>query len=236
MAVKINLNQQTIYTMVNNLLKNRQTDNFALSIQYIATIQHYLQKYLTIDTFKLLNSSGKWFIVAKYNANDNYITDNREVAYNVGKEFNNAITMFGSDQIRVSEADIVATIDVNDKKYVFISIQKLTGVKESEEKTEVNEDVTPSFTVDPKTQQILSKLAVQCKQQQKKTKAAQFEIFEYDGQELANFWLNLGRVAEALSKGIVNEYVAKDLDRAGSWVFNPNMHKSPKPTDPRDIR
>lgn len=86
------------------------------------------------------------------------------------------------------------------------------------------------------TQKILSDFAAQCKDMQKKMKQDRFKIFEYEGQYLANFWLDLGRVAESLSKGYVNKDVAETLDRVGEYIFRANAHKVPKPTDPRDIR
>lgn len=115
------------------------------------------------------------------------------------------------------------------------AVKKLTGVKEGE-KEELKEAETVQFAVDPKTSQILSKLAAQCKEEQKKMKANQFKVFEYEGQMLSNFWLHLGRVAESLSKGFMNQYIAEDLDGAGTCIFNSNAHKTPGPTDPRDIR
>lgn len=116
--------------------------------------------------------------------------------------------------------------------FLQFAVKKLTGIKEAE----LDEDIAPAFTPDPATAKILSTLATECKQMRQQAKSKGFEIFEYEGQQLANFWLMLGHVADALSKGYIHKDVAEDLDRVGSYIMNANTHKTPRPTDPRDIR
>ena len=91
------------------------------------------------------------------------------------------------------------------------------------------------FVSDEKTANILSRLATQCDDMRKKMMEDRFRVYGYEGQQLANFWLDLGRVADALSRGNFNSDVAEDLDRAGAQIMNFDSHKTPKPTDPRDI-
>ena len=91
------------------------------------------------------------------------------------------------------------------------------------------------FVSDEKTANILSRLATQCDDMRKKMMEDRFRVYGYEGQQLANFWLDLGRVADALSRGNFNSDVAEDLDRAGAQIMNFDSYKTPKPTDPRDI-
>ena len=116
------------------------------------------------------------------------------------------------------------------------AVGKLAGMKEAEKETKLDEDQTQTFDIDSKTSQAFSDLAKQCKELQHKVKDARFQIFEYEGQHLAGFWLNLERVASLLSKGYLNMRVANHLDLAGEYIMRSNAHKVPKPTDPRDIR
>ena len=82
---------------------------------------------------------------------------------------------------------------------------------------------------------LLSNLASECREMERKAKEDGTRIYEYEGQRLANFWLHLGRVADSLSKGNLNPDIARELKMAGEQILNSDTHRTPKPTDPLDV-
>ena len=74
-----------------------------------------------------------------------------------------------------------------------------------------------------------------CHKEQSKYKKAQFDIFKFEGQQLANIWDMLGKTLSQLKNGDVEKALFY-LDHLGNELTGANAVDMPEPTNPRDIR
>ena len=82
----------------------------------------------------------------------------------------------------------------------------------------------------------LEKLAEECLDTKKKVMSDRFRVYGYEGQALSNFWLMMNRVVSDLAEGGIGKDTVEDLERALTVIYYPDRHKTPGPTDPRDVR
>lgn len=93
-------------------------------------------------------------------------------------------------------------------------------------------------TFDEKLKSKLLQLKEECKEKERETISDRnrFRVHGYEGQELHNFWMMMGRVVQDLSSGKIGKYTVEYLERALTVIYYPDSYKTPGPTDPRDIK
>jgi len=84
----------------------------------------------------------------------------------------------------------------------------------------------------------LLQLKKECKDKERETLSDEnrFRVHGYEGQELHNFWMMMGRVVQDLSNGRISKYTVEDLELGLSVIYYPDRYKTPGPTDPRDVK
>lgn len=102
----------------------------------------------------------------------------------------------------------------------------------------VKEETEANCTLDEKLKSKLLQLKDECKANERETLSDKnrFRVYGYEGQALHNFWMMMGRVIQDLSSGGIGKYTVEDLERALTVIYYPDRHKTPRPTDPRDIK
>lgn len=78
------------------------------------------------------------------------------------------------------------------------------------------DESSKTFDLDDSIKAKLESLNRDCKKKYGETASDdnRFRVYGYEGQELHNFWLGMGRVLSDLKNGIFTKYTVEDLENA----------------------
>lgn len=105
-----------------------------------------------------------------------------------------------------------------------------------EEVEPIEDDVNQPTLVDDAALRKLDELQNDCKKSSAKFMKDRFNVYGYEGQILNNIFNNLSNVIVSLKNGKIDLDMCKHLELAISNLYYADRHKTPGPTDPRDIR
>lgn len=100
----------------------------------------------------------------------------------------------------------------------------------------INEERT--VEIDDSLSEKLKTISEECRDKAREVKSDEnrFRVFEYEGQTLNNFWTDMSWFISCLANGKVTKDTVQAFDNALSVIYYPDRHKTPGPTDPRDVR
>ncbi len=114
------------------------------------------------------------------------------------------------------------------KQMLESQLEEVEPVDDSVEQSQV--------VIDNAVAKKLNELQGDCKKSKSKFMAERFRVYGYEGQILTSICTNLENIIQSLKSGNISLNMCDCLDSVITDIYYADRHKTPGPTDPRDIR